>query len=126
MRWRDLRRRALGMDVPVALALLLAFGASVFNTVRGSGQTYFDSVTMFIFFLAAGRYVELIVRQRSLSVSEAVARSLPATVSRLHSGGWHDGACARRVEWGGRSTADPQGRSHSRRQPVGGFDGTRR
>jgi len=81
--WRDLRRRALGMDVPVALALALAYGASVFNTVRESGQTYFDSVTMFIFFLGVGRYVEMIVRQQSLSLSEAVARSLPAHVSRL-------------------------------------------
>lgn len=79
---RDLKRRALGMDVPVAIALVLAYGASVFNTLRGTGQTYFDSVTMFIFFLGAGRYVEMIVRQRSLSVSEAMSRSLPAFVTR--------------------------------------------
>jgi len=85
--WNDLRRRALGMDVPVALALCLAFGASVFNTVRGKGQTYFDSVTMFIFFLSAGRYVEMIVRQRSLSLSDAVGRSLPAQVSRVRADG---------------------------------------
>ena len=85
--WRDLRRRALGMDVPVALALALAYAASVFNTMRGSGQTYFDSVTMFIFFLGVGRYVEMIVRQKSLSLTEAVARSLPAHVSRLKTDG---------------------------------------
>ena len=81
--WQDLRRRTLGMDVPVAVALCLAFAASVFNTVRGAGQTYFDSVTMFIFFLSAGRYVEMTVRQRSLSISEAVSRSLPAQVTRV-------------------------------------------
>ncbi len=80
---RDLRRRAIGMDVPVALALALAYGASVINTIRGSGETYFDSVTMFIFFLSGGRYVEMMVRQRSLSLSEATSRSLPATVTRL-------------------------------------------
>ncbi|MEP7242059.1 MAG: cation-translocating P-type ATPase [Gammaproteobacteria bacterium] len=85
--WRDLRRRSLGMDVPVALALVLAYCASVFNTVRGHGQTYFDSVTMFIFFLGAGRYVEMVVRQRSLTISEAVARSLPAQVSRVNADG---------------------------------------
>jgi Cu2+-exporting ATPase len=56
---QDLRRRTLGMDVPVAIALCLAYAASVLNTVRGSGQTYFDSVTMFIFFLGAGRYLEM-------------------------------------------------------------------
>jgi Cu2+-exporting ATPase len=81
--WGNLRGRTLGMDVPVALALALAYAASVFNTLRGAGQTYFDSVTMFVFFLSAGRYLEMIVRQRSLSTSEALARSLPASVTRL-------------------------------------------
>lgn len=85
--WQDLRRRTLGMDVPVAVALCLAYFASVVNTVRGSGQTYFDSVTMFIFFLGAGRYLEMVVRQRSLSLREAVGRSLPAQVSRVRSDG---------------------------------------
>lgn len=84
---QDLRRRTLGMDVPVAIALCLAYGASVVNTVRGSGQTYFDSVTMFIFFLGAGRYLEMVVRQRSLSLREAVGRSLPAQVSRVRPDG---------------------------------------
>jgi len=84
---QNIRQRSLGMDVPVALALCLAFGASVFNTVRGQGQTYFDSVTMFIFFLSVGRYVEMVVRQRSLSMSEAVSRSLPAHASRVKADG---------------------------------------
>ncbi|MHA4875468.1 hypothetical protein, partial [Enterococcus faecium] len=67
----DLRRRRLGMDVPVAVALLLAFGASVVNTFRASGQIYYDSVTMFIFLLSLGRFAEMTVRQRSLNASEA-------------------------------------------------------
>jgi Cu2+-exporting ATPase len=85
--WRDLRRRSLGMDVPVAAALVLAFVASVFNTWRNSGQVYFDSVAMFIFFLLVGRYVELNVRRGSLNAGEALVRSLPATVTRLRGDG---------------------------------------
>jgi P-type Cu2+ transporter len=84
---QGLRRRTLNMDFNVALALLLAFGASAFNTFRGTGQTYFDSVTMFIFFLAAGRYLEMIVRQRSLSSAEALTRSLPAQATRIRTDG---------------------------------------
>lgn len=84
---RSVRRRALGMDVPVALALLLAFGASVFNTLRGTGETYFDSVTMFIFFLLTGRFLELTIRQRSLTASEALTRSLPSDVKRIGADG---------------------------------------
>lgn len=79
----DLRRRRLGMDVPVAVALLLAFGASVVNTFRASGQIYYDSVTMFIFLLSLGRFAEMTVRQRSLNASEAFARSVPATAIRF-------------------------------------------
>jgi len=85
--WHDLRRRTLGMDVPVAAALLLAFIASVVNTWRNSGQVYFDSVAMFIFFLLVGRYVEMNVRRNSLNAGEALVRSLPATVTRLRSDG---------------------------------------
>ena len=81
--WRDLTHRRLGMDVPVALALLLAWLPSVLNTLRASGDVYFDSVGMFIFFLSAGRFVEMNVRHRSLSAAEALARSLPAQVTRL-------------------------------------------
>ena len=80
---RDLRRRSPGMDVPVALALLIAYAASVVNTFRGAGEIYFDSVTMFIFFLLAGRFVEMSVRRRNLSATEALARSLPTTVARI-------------------------------------------
>jgi len=81
--WHDLRRRSLGMDVPVAAALALAFVASVINTFRGSGQVYFDSVAMFIGFLLVGRYIEMNVRRNSLDAGEALVRSLPATVTRL-------------------------------------------
>jgi P-type Cu2+ transporter len=85
--WRDLANRRLGMDVPVAIALLLAWLPSVANTFRADGEVYFDSVGMFIFFLSAGRFVEMSVRHRSLSSAEALARSLPAQVMRLAADG---------------------------------------
>jgi len=81
--WRDLRNRRLGMDVPVALALVLAWLPSVLNTLRADGEVYFDSVAMFIFFLSAGRFVEMNVRHRSLNAAEALARSLPPQVTRI-------------------------------------------
>jgi Cu2+-exporting ATPase len=85
--WRDIANRRLGMDVPVALALLLAWLPSVVNTFRAAGEVYYDSVGMFIFFLAAGRFVEMSIRHRSLSSAEAMARSLPAHVTRLAANG---------------------------------------
>lgn len=82
--WRALVSRTLGMDVPVALALLLAFGASVWNTFHGNtGEVYFDSVTMFIFFVTLGRFIQMSVRHRTTSITDALARQMPAIAHRL-------------------------------------------
>ena len=73
----------LGMDVPVALALWLAFISGTGNLIAGSGETYFDSVTMFVALLLAARYIELRARHAAQSGAEALAKQLPATCERL-------------------------------------------
>ncbi|WP_129644543.1 heavy metal translocating P-type ATPase [Peristeroidobacter agariperforans] len=89
--WNSLRSRSIGMDVPVSIALLLAYGASVWNTFRGAGgEVYFDSVTMFIFFLTLGRFVQMSVRQHTAGVTDALARQLPAIAHRIGSDGIED------------------------------------
>lgn len=79
---RSARTRTIGMDVPVGIALALAYGASVWNTLSGGGQVYFDSVTMFIFFLSLSRFVQMSVRHRTTSVTDALARQLPSYAHR--------------------------------------------
>ena len=76
--WRDIKLRRVGMDVPVALGVGAAFVASCWATLNQSGEVYFDSVTMFVFFLLGGRYLEMTARQKALGVTEALARLLPA------------------------------------------------
>jgi Cu2+-exporting ATPase len=81
--WNSLRSRSIGMDVPVGIALVLAYAASVWNTLGAAGgQVYFDSVTMFIFFLTLGRFVQMTVRQRTAGVTDALARQLPSIAHR--------------------------------------------
>jgi Cu2+-exporting ATPase len=75
--WRSLKNRRVGMDVPVALAISIAFVMSCFNFLTGHGHVYFDSVVMFIFFLSLGRYAELVIRHRNLQTGLALARLLP-------------------------------------------------
>lgn len=82
--WNALRLRGVNMDVPVAIALVLAYSASIVNTLRGRGEVYFDSVTMFIFFLTLGRFIEMLVRHRTGGVTEALARLLPRVAHRLN------------------------------------------
>lgn len=50
--------RQITMDVPVGLSMLAAFIPSVLATFKGSGEVYFDSITMFVAFLLTARYVE--------------------------------------------------------------------
>lgn len=88
--WRDLRNRQLGMDVPVSLALIAAFAASVWHTWVGSGEVYYDSVTMFAFFLLTGRFLEMTARHKAGQVSEALVRMLPATATRLNALGMEE------------------------------------
>jgi Cu2+-exporting ATPase len=81
--WRDLRARSAGMDVPVALAIGGAYIASVWNSLRGSGEVYFDSVTMFVFFLSLGRFLEMTARHRAGTSADAIARLQPTTAMRI-------------------------------------------
>jgi Cu2+-exporting ATPase len=81
--WLDARRGMPGMDVPVALGIAAAFGASVLALVRGTGEVYFDSITMFIFLLLGSRYLELGARQRAARGLERVQRELPASALRM-------------------------------------------
>ncbi len=81
--WRDIKLRRVGMDVPVALGVGAAFLASCWATLVQSGEVYFDSVTMFIFFLLGGRYLEMTARQRALGVTEALAKLLPSFAQKM-------------------------------------------
>jgi Cu2+-exporting ATPase len=81
--WQALRARSISMDVPVSIGIVLAFVASVWNALRHQGEVYFDSVTMFVFFLSLGRYVEMIARHRAGSVADALARLAPVTARRV-------------------------------------------
>jgi Cu2+-exporting ATPase len=81
--WRDAGVRRVGMDAPVALGIGAAFLASLWATVSGSGEVYFDSVTMFVFLLLGGRYLEMMARQRAVRNVEVLARAVPAIAERL-------------------------------------------
>jgi len=81
--WRDLKVHQLGMDVPVSLAIGLAYAASSWATVTRSGEIYFDSVTMFTFFLLAGRFLEMGARQKAGQAAEELVKLLPAMATRV-------------------------------------------
>lgn len=81
--WANLKSRMLGMDVPVALGIAAAFGGSMVATLRGVGEVYYDSVTMFIFLLLCSRYLELTARRKAATALDALQHALPASALRM-------------------------------------------
>ena len=84
--WRALRQRRIGMDVPVALGIAITFIAGTGATFEPTGvfgaEPYLDSMTMFVTFLLAGRWLEMRARQRSTEALDALLQRLPDSVQR--------------------------------------------
>ncbi len=77
--WRDLKNRRVGMDTPVALAILLAFVASTYALLAQIEHgLYFDSISMFVFLLLGGRYMEQIARRKAGDAAERLVKLVPA------------------------------------------------
>ncbi len=83
---RDLRHRRIGMDVPVAIGIAIAFGASTAATFDPASlwgaEVWYDSLTMFVFFLLSGRLLEQRLRDRTAGSLQALMRRLPERVER--------------------------------------------
>ena len=90
--WRDLKQRQISMDLPVALGMLITFVVSSLGTFNPEGlfgaEVYFDSLTMFVFFLLTGRWLELRMRDKTAGALEAVMNRLPDQVVRQVGDQW--------------------------------------
>lgn len=77
-----LRNRRLNMDVPISLGIALATAMSIFQTMRGSDQVYFDAAVTLVFFLLIGRVLDESMRVKSRSAAENLLslKALVATV----------------------------------------------
>ena len=101
---RDLRLRRVSMDLPVALGMLITFAVSSLGTFDPAGpfgaEVFFDSLTMFVFFLLSGRLLELRLRDRTAGALEAVMNRLPDSVERRDAQGHWERVATRRLQVG--------------------------
>ncbi|RUO43524.1 heavy metal translocating P-type ATPase [Idiomarina aquatica] len=84
---RALQAKTLNMDVPVSIALLGAYAASVYAVTQGSGEVYFESISMFTFFLLSGRYLELLAKEKALRFATNRLTLMPQLAQRETSDG---------------------------------------
>lgn len=98
---RDVLQRRVSMDLPVALGMAITFVVSSAATFEPTGplghEVYFDSLTMFVFFLLTGRWLEARLRDRTAGALEALMNRLPDSVERRTASGEFERVAVRRV-----------------------------
>ncbi len=84
--WRGIAAGQIGMDVPVAIAIVIAFVSSLAATLRSAGDVYYDSIAMFVFLLLGARYLELSMRARAVRAQQRLVGLVPAVAERIVDG----------------------------------------
>ncbi|RTE87244.1 MULTISPECIES: heavy metal translocating P-type ATPase [Gammaproteobacteria] len=85
---KALRTRTLNMDVPVSIAIIFAFFASMYATITNQGEVYFECVTMFAFFLLTGRYLELLAKHKAITDAANLMKLTPSFAEVWHEEQW--------------------------------------
>ncbi len=84
--WRAIKSRALNMDVPISLGVILALGMSVVETANHAEHAYFDSAIMLLFFLLTGRALDHAMRRKTRAVAGNLAALKAETAHRFAGG----------------------------------------
>ena len=82
-----LRNKRLNMDVPITLAVLMALGMSIHESLIGHHEAYFDASVTLLFFLLIGRYLDHMMRERAHSAILQLSRLVPSGAVRLSADG---------------------------------------
>ena len=72
--WSVLRNGHVNMDVPISLAISLATGMSLYESLTGGEEAYFEASTMLLFFLLIGRYLDQRMRERARTAVVQLSR----------------------------------------------------
>lgn len=81
--WSGIRMRTLHMDLPISIGIIAGFVGGAINTVRGSGEVYFDSVTALIFLLLVGRYLQRAQQRRAAESTDLLSLLAPRRARRI-------------------------------------------
>jgi P-type Cu2+ transporter len=81
--WAAVRTRTPHLDVPIALALLAGGAWSVVSTIRGAGEVYFDTVSVLVFLLLVGRFVQHRQQRWAADAVELLFSITPSSARRV-------------------------------------------
>lgn len=83
----SLKMRLLNMDMPIAIAIAAVYSTSIYQALHAQGEVYFESVSMLVFFLLIGRYVEMRARHHSIDSADALVKLTPTFAERRNADG---------------------------------------
>lgn len=78
--WRSIRNRAANLDLPIAIALVAGGVGGVLSVAFDHAETYFDSLSMLVFLLLVGRYLQHRQQRRADVAVELLFSMMPSTV----------------------------------------------
>lgn len=85
--WNALRHGRTNMDVPIALAVTLSYGMSLYETIGHGEHAWFDASVTLLFFLLIGRTLDHMMRGRARSAISGLARLSPRGATVVHADG---------------------------------------
>ncbi|GAM98180.1 type cbb3 cytochrome oxidase biogenesis protein CcoI [alpha proteobacterium U9-1i] len=100
--WKALRAGHANMDVPISLAVMLTFAMSIAETAMGGAHTYFDGVTMLLFFLLIGRYLDHRLREKARSAAREILALQAVSARRIGVDGAVEAVASRDIAIGDR------------------------
>ena len=78
--------RQLNMDLPITIGVIATYTYSVWVTLTGVGDAYFDTVVAFLFIILIGRYLEGMSRRNATSASSRLMELQPRSAMRIENG----------------------------------------
>jgi Cu2+-exporting ATPase len=81
--WVSVRVRTAHMDLPIAIGILAGFTGGVVATISGRGEVYFDTITVLIFLLLVGRWIQMRQQDVARSAAELLYSLAPSEARRI-------------------------------------------
>lgn len=95
--WSALKKGQTNMDVPISLALILACGLSLYETINHNPDTYFDAAVMLLFLLLIGRYLDMRLRRQTGEAAEKLIALQARSATRICADGSLETIATRQV-----------------------------
>jgi Cu2+-exporting ATPase len=84
--YKALKATSVNMDVPISFALLSIYISGCYATLTHSGQTYFESLCMFVFLLLISRFLEQNARFKAVQISSNLLNHMPSMATLVLNG----------------------------------------